>query len=94
MPLCSLFTVKVFPWEVPLLICTTADNKKPNCLYDFITVSQFNISEKLADKEVQISTLVKDRTKKLQKALLKNGDKIKPIEKYVIRVFVEDYIDA
>lgn len=79
--------------KVPLLVCTSKKNKKPKNLDDFLSVKQFIIPETLGDNSVILSTLVRKNAKELKSAL--NKGKIIPQigKKYVLRLFVEEYID-
>ncbi len=81
-------------WDIPLLVCTTEDDKKPKNLVDFLAVRQFDVLETLVDRNVTLSTLVRKYVKELQASLTKIGIVPQIYKKYALRVFVEDYIDA
>lgn len=81
-------------WDIPLLVCTNIDNQKPRTLTDFLRVNQFNIMMDFEDTSIVLSTLVRNQTKEFQRFLHKHSYDLKPEKKYVIRVFVEEYIDA
>lgn len=81
-------------WDTPLLVCTVSDKKKPKPLVDFLGINQFNVVETLDDVSVVLSTLVRSKTKELKRFLQRCSYVSKPIKKYAIRVFVEEYIDA
>jgi hypothetical protein len=80
-------------WEVPLVVCTTSTNKKPRFLVDFLRVNEFSFYEKLGGEDVFVSTLVRRKTRELRNALKKLGVDIDSRKKYVMRLFVEKYID-
>ena len=80
-------------WEIPLLVCTSTDNKKPSILIDFLRVNQFNISERLGEVPITLSTLVRAKSKELKNFLQEQSHNINLIKKYALRVFVENYID-
>jgi len=81
-------------WDIPLIICTTRDNKKPSLLKDFLKVNQFNIKYYLKDIPIIISTLVRKKHKNLKNFLLSDELKFNIKKKYALRTFVEDYIDT
>jgi len=80
-------------WDIPLLTYT---NKgiKPVDFDDFLRVSQYNIKETIGNKSVIVNTLVRRNAQKLEKILEKMRIEKEQKEKYALRVFVEDYIDA
>ena len=80
--------------DIPLLVCTTKNNKKPPYLVDFLKVNQFDIPEKLGNISITLSTLVGSKSKELQKFLDKQGYKIRSTKKYAFRIFVEYYLDV
>ncbi len=80
-------------WDTPLLICTSKSNKKPENLYDFLIVNQFNILEQLGNISIILSTLVRTKSKEFHKILEERKDKFQFDKKYAPRVFIEDYID-
>lgn len=80
-------------WEIPLLLCTTKNDRKPKDLYDFLTVKQFNINEQLNKISIMLSTLVKSKREELEKILKRRGIEPQINKKYVLRVFV-DYVEG
>lgn len=81
-------------WSVPLLVCSTQHNKKPRNLRDFLAVKQFSIGDLLRDKPVVIKALVRNKDKKLRDVLSKIGIIPQIDKRYILRVFVDDYLDS
>lgn len=79
--------------EIPLLICTSSDNRKPKNLRDFIAVNQFDMPEMLGNNRVTVSTITKTKTADLKRTLAVDGIKAEQHKKYALRVFVDDYLD-
>lgn len=80
--------------DIPLLICTSTTNRKPKNLCDFLAVNQFSMKEQLGrDTQVVVRTLAKRRSTELRESLEGMGFEIRVEKKYVLRLFVEDYID-
>ncbi len=81
-------------WDIPLLICTSTNNKKPRTLKDFLKINQFNISYRFENNSVVISTIVRNKSRNLERFLVTEGLNYEKNKKYVLRIFVEDYIDS
>ena len=80
-------------WDVPLLTFKNNANRKPRSLYDFLSVTEFIIAEKLHNSPITLRTLVGKRRKDVRGNLNKMKAMVQTEKKYVLRGFVEDYID-
>ena len=81
-------------WDIPLLICTSSSNKKPRTLKDFLEINQFDISHRFGNNSVVISTIVRNKSRNLEQFLVTEGLDYEKNKKYVLRIFVEDYINS
>lgn len=81
------------PSDVPVLICTNTKNTKPPNLPDFVTVTQFNVLERIGNIKVVWSTLARTQARGLYHALKEKNQELALEKKYALRVFVEDYLD-
>ena len=80
--------------EVPLLICTSRNNKKPKRLTDFVAVNLLSVAEQLGGNQVVLSTLVGKKLKVLNKILKERGLNPRVDRKYTLKVFIEDYLEV
>ncbi len=80
-------------WKVPLLLCAAKKNKKPASLSDFLSVNQFEVVERIGNKPVIVSTLVRGKSKELRNVLRKTAYEPQIAKRYVLRVFIESYLD-
>jgi len=79
-------------WKIPLLLVMS--DKKPKNLIDFLAVNQIYIDEIVAKKQALVSTLIKNKTKEFLTLLKNKCVEVRVSRRYVLRAFVESYLDA
>ncbi|MEK6861334.1 MAG: hypothetical protein AABY07_05165 [Nanoarchaeota archaeon] len=67
--------------------------KELSKLSDFVPVIQFNIREILGGELVTLSTLVGNKAQLLHNVLTQKVTNLQTDQKYVLRAFVEEYLD-
>lgn len=80
-------------WDIPLLVCRTSNNKKPSNLQDFLTVKEFKIAEQIGNNPLILTTIIGGKYKELRRLLQNRECKFEERKGYVLRVFVEDYLN-
>jgi len=81
-------------YDIPLLVCTCTNNRKPSKLEDFILINQIDIKEHLGEMPIMWSTLLKTKTKYLCGLFNERNQEVTVKKRYALRVFVEDYLEA
>jgi|SRR3989344_131109 len=80
-------------WLVPLLFCSSSDDKKPKSSPDLLNIFDVRINEPIGNKTGVVSSLVKKRIKALLSTLDSKGIDYNVKNRYALRVFVEEYLD-
>ena len=80
-------------WLVPLLFCSSSDNKKPKSSPDLLNIFDVRINEPIGNKTGVVSSLVKKRIKALLSTLDSMEIEYDIQNRYALRIFVEEYLD-